>query len=289
MNRWLWTMTMAGSTSMALGCASGETMQAGSAKSGGSAAGAPVSVSSATESGDFHYEKAIIPPKALEIRGINGNLKVLGTSSGTADVRATKRPGRGDPTSQRVVVTENPGGVVICALYASQPDSDCQPADDANRQSRNNHGNDDLAIDFEARIPAGVSFTGQTMNGNIEAKELRSGLRVLTMNGDLEVATTGHLVAKTMNGRIVAPLSSAPTVPVQLETMNGSIELRAPDGASFDLNASTMSGHIASEFPVPAQSGPPGVPESVAAKVGRGGVRVALKTMNGDIAVKRAH
>ncbi|WP_394837955.1 DUF4097 domain-containing protein [Pendulispora rubella] len=290
MNRWLWTMTVAGTMSTALACAGGETVTAAPAKAGGAPAGAPVTVSSA--SGDFQFEKAIIPPKSLEIKGINGNLKILGTTSGTAEVRGTKRAnGKGDLASQRVVATEHSGGVVICTLFANQPDDDCKPGDAGHIGHRGDEGKDDgdLAIDFEVRVPAGVSLNATTMNGNIDAKDLRSSLRVHTMNGNLDVATTGRLVAKTMNGRIVAPLSSSLTVPVQLETMNGSIELRAPGDASFELSASTMSGHIQSDFPLPAPAGPPGIPESISAKIGRGGARVALKTMNGNINVKRSN
>ncbi|WP_394821558.1 DUF4097 family beta strand repeat-containing protein [Pendulispora albinea] len=284
MNRWLWTMTVAATVSTALGCS--ETTPVRPAHAG--SADAPVSLSSGTAGGDFHYEKAIVPPKSLEIRGVNGNVRALGTPSGTVEVRATKKAERGDPASQRVVVAEHDAGVVICALSANQPDSDCKPADESDYAPRGtNSSGADVKVDFEVRVPAGVPFIARTLNGDIEAKEMRGQVRLLTLNGDVDVSTTGRLVAKTLNGRIVAPLASGVKVPVQLEAVNGSIELRAPEDASFDLNATTVSGHIASDFAIPAGRAGGGLPETVSAKVGSGGARVALKTVSGDITVKR--
>ena len=289
MNRWLWTVTVAGAVSAASGCASAGTMQADPAHAGGEAASGPASVTSLTSSnGDFLYTKVLTAPKALELHGINGNVHAVGAASTTAEVRAAKRITHGDPASQRVVVYEYDGGVVVCALVASQPDDDCRPGDDALYAGRHKGGNnDDLSFDFDVRVPSGVPFTVRTMNGNIDAKELQSELRVLTMNGEVAVQTTGHpLLAKTMNGRIFAPLTAAPTVPVQLESKNGPVELHVPAGSDFDLVASTMHGEIVSDFPISTSSSGPG-PAQAQGKVGRGGTRVALKTMNGDIVVKR--
>jgi len=89
--------------------------------------------------------------------------------------------------------------VVICALSQGEPDSNCRPGDDSVHSGKGGH--DDARIDFEVRVPAGVPFTARTMNGKIEAKEMRGQVRVLTMNGDVEASTSGHLVARDVVAR----------------------------------------------------------------------------------------
>ncbi|WP_394825545.1 DUF4097 family beta strand repeat-containing protein [Pendulispora albinea] len=240
---------------------------------------------------EFRYEKALAAPKKLEIYGFNGAVRVTGGTSQTVAVRASKRVLRGNPASQRIVVAEHPGGVVICVLLQGEPDGSCRPHRDpldSHEHGPRPHGPDDeIEIAFEARVPQGVGFVGVTMNGKVEARGLRADSELVTMNGAITAETEGRIAAKTMNGAIVARALAKTTAPVNLETMNGSIDLTVLPNANFQLAASTMSGRITTDFPVTTRSSSFG-PESLTATVGRGGVPIALRAMNGSIAVHQA-
>ncbi len=287
MSQWWSTALGAAALSTILGGAAG-CAEAGAepAHTGGVVVTTEGGGASSGSEGDFHYEKALSAPKALEVHGINGSIHALGAASSTAEVRAIRRPEKGT-ISQRVVVNEYDGGVVICALAAGEPDSNCRPGDDSVHSGKRDGDHDVGSIDFEVRVPAGVPFTARTMNGKIEAKEMRGQVRVLTMNGDVEASTNGHLVARSMNGRVTGVITGAVGAPVQLDSMNGDVELQVAGGSNFDLSATTMNGKIRSDFPLPASQSEYGPPAPVQAKVGRGGMRVALKTMSCDVVLKR--
>ena len=60
------------------------------------------------------------------------------------------------------------GGVTICAVYPSRDarkPNECPPGDGGRMNVQNN----DVSVRFTVRVPAGVTFVGKTVNGEIEA------------------------------------------------------------------------------------------------------------------------
>jgi DUF4097 and DUF4098 domain-containing protein YvlB len=135
------------------------------------------------------------------------------------------------------------------------------------------------------RVPATVvAVEAYTMNGAITARSSAAELSLHTMNGPVDATGSAAITAETMNGAVVARATSKS--PVELSTKNGSVELVLPPDGSADVEASTVNGHVTSEFgPVPA----PAIPrlQDVRLRVGSGGPRVSLKTLNGNVAVRR--
>jgi DUF4097 and DUF4098 domain-containing protein YvlB len=151
----------------------------------------------------------------------------------------------------------------------------------------------------------------RTSNGAIEAKGSRGELILRTSNGSVAVeGGTGRISAQTSNGSIeIASTKSAidaqtsngrvsfsgalPEGKHTLRTSNGSIQLKLPDFAAFELNATTSNGRITSDF---AKNGPP---ESKSKKHNRsarlsgvfGGeapsASLELSSSNGNIEIKR--
>ena len=67
----------------------------------------------------------------------------------------------------------------------------------------------DTQVDFEVRVPAGVKLSAYTVNGEVEAFGLESDASIRTVNGDIEIETTGYAEAETVNGSIEAVVGSA--------------------------------------------------------------------------------
>src|SRR5580765_3938452 len=80
---------------------------------------------------DFHWHGAIPQGQAIEIKGVNGNIRAEPSGSNEVEVVAVKRANRDDPETVRVdVVPQSGGGVTICAVYPSKDGSrpnECQP------------------------------------------------------------------------------------------------------------------------------------------------------------------
>src|SRR5688500_4299546 len=116
----------------------------------------------------FLWRKPLAAGKALEIKGINGDIRVVAATGNDVEVRATKTAKRSDESSVKIVVVEHAEGATICAVYPTprgKPDNECLPG----AKGRSNSENNDTEVDFEVRIPRGVLFTGRTVNGSVRA------------------------------------------------------------------------------------------------------------------------
>ena len=234
--------------------------------------------------GEFHWKGKIAPGKAIEIKGVNGDVRAV-AGSGDVEVSAVKHARRSDPDDVKIEVVQHENGVTICAVYPSdgRRENTCDAGDDGHMNVRNN----DVTVDFTVRVPAGVRFLGKTVNGEVEAAVLSSDVEANTVNGSIRISTAGYAEAQTVNGEIVASIGRATwSEGLEFRTVNGGITLDLPAGLSTEVRAKTVNGDIQTDFPlmVMGRLGP----RSVRGTIGSGGRRLALETVNGSIRLRKA-
>lgn len=234
---------------------------------------------------DWSWRKAVPAGKAVEIKGVNGNIEARAASGNQVEVRARKTAKRSDPDDVKIEVVEHAGGVTICAMYPTprgDRENECLPG----AHGRSNTRDNDVVVDFEVLVPRGVLFTGRTVNGNIEATGLTADVDVQTVNGNVDVETTGLAEAATVNGSIEARLGRANWTDTRsFQTVNGGITIELPGDLHADVSASTVNGSLSSDWPMTI-SGKWG-PRKMRGKIGNGGRGLELQTVNGDIELKR--
>lgn len=234
---------------------------------------------------DLHWSWAIPAGKSIEIKGVNGVVRARRALGERVEVRAWKRARRSDPESVTIEFIEHAGGITVCAVYPGGPfggKNECAPGD-AGRMSAHNN---DVVVDFEVLVPAGVGFTGRTVNGGIEAESLEGPIEAHTVNGRVEVSTSKHAEASTVNGSITARMGNAGSGPLEFRTVNGSITLDLPGKVDAELRAATVNGTIETDFPVTVQ-GTIGR-HRIEGTLGKGGPRLQLETVNGSIRLRKA-
>src|SRR5512143_2020622 len=134
---------------------------------------------------------------------------------------------------------------------------------------------------YEVTVPPGVRPVLHTVNGQVRAESVDGDLELQTVNGPAAAKNVRRSVsAHSVNGRVDVAAAAVPAgASYQLATVNGGVALVLPRDARFDLSASTMSGTIATTFPLPAREeasdseepvarrpapppGPPGAPRA---------------------------
>jgi hypothetical protein len=240
----------------------------------------------ADSSNDFRWSGRVASGGTIEIKGILGNVKAEASSSGEVEVVAVKSGRRSDPKEVEIRVVEHNNGVTICAVYPNgdpgRP-NDCQPGPSSHSSVHNN----DVNVDFTVRVPQGVRFRGSTINGNVETGALGSDVEATTINGSIKISAAGIARATTINGSITASLGSANwTSPLEFKTVNGGITLDLPSNTSAEVSAETLNGDISSDFQMNTLT-------RVGRKhlngtIGSGGRELSLKTINGNIRLRRA-
>ncbi len=234
---------------------------------------------------EFHWTGRMAPGLGVEIKGINGDISAEPAAGAEVVVVAKRRAERSDPNSVSLKVVEHPAGVTICAVYPSdEPDSPntCEPGKGGLMSVRNN----DVEVDFSVRVPAGVAFEGGTVNGEIRATSLRGNVVTHTVNGAIQISTSGYAEAKTVNGEISATIGDG-NWPDSLEftTINGQITLALPASLSTQIRADTFNGEILSDFPLSVQRKMSR--KHLSGTIGNGGRELFLKTLNGSIRLQR--
>jgi DUF4097 and DUF4098 domain-containing protein YvlB len=233
---------------------------------------------------DFDWRGQLASGQTLEIKGVNGDIHATASSSGEAEVHATKTSRRSNPANVRIEVVPHAGGVTVCAVY---PDVDGQ---DPNRceigpNSHSHTKDNDTSVRFDVRVPAGVKFVGRTVNGGVEAESLSGDTEGHTVNGSVKVSTTGVALANTVNGSLDVTMGRADWPNgAKFSTVNGAITLRVPSYLNANLRASVLNGSIETDFPITVTGQVSR--RRLEGTIGSGGQSLQLSTVNGNIQLK---
>jgi DUF4097 and DUF4098 domain-containing protein YvlB len=238
---------------------------------------------------DFRWHGRLAAGKTVEVKGVNGDVRaVAATASGAeVEVTAAKHAKRSDPDEVKIEVIEHEGGVTICAVYPTprraRRENSCEVGDRWSSSTEDN----DVVVDFEVRIPAGVKFAGRTVNGEMSAEGLGADVAASTVNGSVRVTTTGVAEASTVNGSVYVQMGRADWAnELEFSTVNGGITLILPGKLDTEVRASTVNGDLVSDFPmtVTGRFGP----RRMRGTIGNGGRSLSLSTVNGEIRLRKA-
>lgn len=236
---------------------------------------------------DFDWTGRIGNGLAIEVEGVLGDIRAVPASGNEVEVTAEIREHRrGSAEDIEFEVIEHSGGVTICALYPTprraREDNECRP----NGRSRISTNNIDVEVDFTVRVPAGVNFVGRTVNGGVDVRSLAGNVAAYTVNGDVDISTSGYAEAATVNGSIAAVLGRADwSGMLEFETVNGGITVELPDGVGADVTARTVNGAIETDFPLTVQGR--FSQRRLSGSIGGGGSRISLETVNGSVRLLR--
>jgi hypothetical protein len=233
---------------------------------------------------DFRWHGSVQQGRSIEVKGVNGDVRAEPSGSNEVEVEAVKTARRDNPADDRIEVVPHAGGVTICAVYPSRDGNkpnECVPGSGGRMTVQNN----DVTVRFVVRVPAGVTFVGRTVNGEVEADRLNGDVDLHTVNGSVTFSTTGGGRAETVNGSIRGDMGRADWSDTNsFKTVNGSIILRFPDSLSTEVRASTVNGDITSDFTMSTSRVSR---RRLEGTIGGGGRMLALESVNGSIAVKR--
>ncbi|HTT67627.1 MAG TPA: DUF4097 family beta strand repeat-containing protein [Gemmatimonadales bacterium] len=229
----------------------------------------------------WSWHGRIASGKTLAIRGVNGGVTAEAASGGEVLVTATKRAhNHGDADDVRIEVVEHEGSVTICAVYPGSSNH-CGAGDDYRMNTRNN----DVEVEFHAQLPAGVAFSGGTVNGDVEANGLAGPVDASTVNGSVRLETTsGDASANTVNGSVTAVVHGQGTAPLHFETVNGGVTLSVPKDLSADFEAETVNGSIETDFPITVTGRINR--RHLDGRIGQGGRHLKIETVNGSIRLR---
>ena len=143
------------------------------------------------------------------------------------------------------------------------------------------------SVSFEVMAPAQHGLTLRTKNGGISVTGVHADIDMETVNGGIKLSdVNGEVRGRTNNGGVQIDLSGDSWIGqgLDVQTHNGGVRLSVPDGYSAHLEAGTTNGGLRCDFPVTVQGT---LGKDLSADLGRGGVPLKIRTVNGGVSVVR--
>ena len=239
----------------------------------------------------FEWRGRIAQGDVIEVKGVMGDIRAVRGTGSEVTVVATKRGlSRNFPDIEFEVV-EGRGGVTICAMYPPSRRSrrrdplECEPGGWRNMDVDDS----DVDVDFEVRVPAGVHFTGRTISGDIDVEDLQSPVLARTVSGDIRISTSDLADASTVSGSIDVAMGRTDwSGDLAFHTVSGDIVLEFDRALHADVEFESLSGDMESDFPISLHSRRNGwIGGRIRGTIGDGGRSLSLKTVSGDVSLRR--
>jgi hypothetical protein len=210
--------------------------------------------------------------QTFRLQGIDDSIRVSTSKDGRVYLEVRRSGGRDVPLD----LLEDRRGVSICV----------ETCESHRRGWSRGH-----RVDFVARIPDGIRFNGNLIDGTIDVDELASDVSVATIDGDVHIRKRkGHRTnATTINGDIVFDVVEDEDADFYANTISGSIETdfqlvldgrSSPPGRRFPRRGARF-------WPTGLLGGPGQPPQAVRATLGNGGPELRATTIGGDILLRR--
>ena len=237
-----------------------------------------------TEPDAFSWAGRVPAGRWIRVHDLNGEITVGASTSDRVEVRATRRWRRSDPQSVRFDVKKlgpNDEDVVICALW--NENTSCDERNYEARHVRNN----DVSVDFQVLVPRGVNVGVTTVNGAVTVEGATAAVEASTVNGEVEaVSSGGPVTASTVNGNVTARMGRFDgDQDLDFTTVNGSVVAEFTGDLDADVELSTVNGSFHTDYPVTVSGRLD--PRHLKARIGRGGRRIRLTTVNGSVELRR--
>ncbi len=137
-------------------------------------------------------------------------------------------------------------------------------------------------------MPAGVRFIGRTISGDVEVEDLDAEVLARTVSGDIEISTSDIAEASTVSGSIRAVLGRNDwRGDLEFSTVSGDVMVGVPDGLNTDVEFSALTGDLESDFRM-TMRGRSFLRQRLRGTIGSGGRGLVLKTVSGDVRLRRA-
>ena len=172
--------------------------------------------------------------------------------------------------------------------------------------------NCNASVRFEVKVPRMISLdydSFSSVSGNVEVSEAVGTLRAKSVSGDVHVKevsgtinassvsgdvsvgeASGAISAKSTSGSVkvdLLRLEGAHTNRLDFGSVSGNVEVKMPGSLGAEVEMSTMSGHLETDFPITIEKREFGPGRSARGRVGDGARALKLSSVSGNVSLRR--
>ncbi|MDQ6887424.1 MAG: DUF4097 family beta strand repeat-containing protein [Gemmatimonadota bacterium] len=239
------------------------------------------------ETETLNWSRAMPPGSELRVRGVLGQVNIEASTTGQVEIQAVKH-GRGDIRSVHVDMVAQGNDVTVCASWRRS--DGCRNVDGPRNGFsifRRSH-NDKITVDFTLRVPPGVRVIAGTVIGSVTVRGATTDVTASSVSGTVDVwSHSGTVKATAVNGDVAVRIDSlASAGALVLHTVNGSARAELPASIDADVHLSTLNGELRADYPLGTDQGGI-VGHNFRGVIGKGGSRLELTTVNGNVELRK--
>jgi hypothetical protein len=223
----------------------------------------------------------------LRVRNVIGEVHVRAGTSDRVEVVATKSWRRGDPSMVRIESRKSSdGSILVCAFWSEN--ATCDESGYRSRGGdRDRNRNNDVNVDFEVRLPKGVHVGAWSVNGEVSVEGATGEVEAGSVNGSVDATSSGGPVqASSVNGTVHARMGRiGSSEDLDFSSVNGNVIAEFGEDIDAQIELSTVNGRFQTDWPVTITGRVD--PRHLRATIGKGGRRIRLSTVNGNVELRK--
>lgn len=198
-----------------------------------------------------------------------------------------------------VIVTAYDGDAVVVRGIKQGRDSDRLEVVDKSSGSRVDVSvrypkecNCDASVRFEVRVPRSVSYNFDgfaSVSGNVEVSGVTGRLRASAVSGDVRIKNvSGSANVNSVSGDVEVEVDRLDgSDDMKFTSVSGDVNVKMPSSLDADVDISSLSGSIKTDFPIEVRSEQHGPRTYARGRLGSGSRRVNMTTVSGDLSLNR--
>jgi len=231
---------------------------------------AVLAVAGTASAQDFQKSYRLASGGQIHIGNISGDVRVTGYDGDSINVKGTKK-GR-DRDKVEVEDKSTDGRVELGVHYPKR--CEC-----------------DASIQFEVQVPRSVNydFDGiSSVSGDVEISGVTGRVHASAVSGDVRVKNvSGSVSASAVSGDVevvVDRLEGGDDM--KFSSVSGDVSVKLPASLDADVDMSSMSGSIKTDFAIEVRTEKYGSRSSARAKLGEGSARLKMSSVSGDLSLR---
>jgi len=220
---------------------------------------------------DFHKTYPIGAGGQISIGNISGDVKVLGYK----------------------------GESIIVDGYKVGPDRDLVTVEDTSSSSRlelrvryPEHRHSNASVNFEVKIPELLEYNFEdlsSVSGNVSVRGVKGRMRAKSVSGNVDVTgISGIVSAASISGNVNVEITTVGGAgEMKFSAISGDVFVRAPKNLDADIEMSTISGSLKTDFAIEIHEPRYGPGRSARGRLGNGTNNLRITSVSGRVSLTR--
>ena len=230
---------------------------------------------------------------------------MLAASAAAQDFQKSYRLGAGSDVrigniSGTVTISGYDGDSIVVTAIKDGPDRDKVEIEDRSAGNRidigvryPDHCNCRVDVRLEVKVPRSISYDFRhisSVSGDVEVSGVTGKLHASSVSGNVKVTdVTGAVNASAVSGNVEVDIDKLDgTDSMKFSSVSGNVEVTLPGSLDADIQMSSLSGSLKTDFPIEVKERRYGPGRSAQGRVGNGSRTLNVSAVSGNVSLKHS-